>query len=248
MTSEKKYSNYSIVIHIILFLAIFFFFAICQALFQFLYIWRKSNNSLEYILNDLSKAENSIYQFMGVEFASIEASCLSLILIFIVIKFIYKENVFNYLKIKKTSFKKTFSYLVVFMVGLITISAITTQLGIESLEEGSEFAKSLITPNTNLVLLIIAIGILQPIFEEVIFRGFLFEHLVRRWGGIIAIMTTSAIFSVVHAQYNIYILIIVLLPMSIFLGYTRWKTKSLMPAIILHCTNNSITLAATLLY
>ena len=67
-------------------------------------------------------------------------------------------------------------------------------------------------------------------------------------GGIIAIMTTSAIFSVVHAQYNIYILIIVLLPMSIFLGYTRWKTKSLMPAIILHCTNNSITLAATLLY
>ena len=72
MTSEK-YSNYSIVIHIILFNNIFFF-AICQALFQFLYIWRKSNNSLEYILNDLSKAENSIYQFMGVEFASIEAS------------------------------------------------------------------------------------------------------------------------------------------------------------------------------
>ena len=90
MTSEKKYSNYSIVIHIILFLAIFFFFAICQALFQFLYIWRKSNNSLEYILNDLSKAENSIYQFMGVEFASIEASCLSLILIFIVIRSIKK--------------------------------------------------------------------------------------------------------------------------------------------------------------
>ena len=77
------------------------------------------------------------------------------------------------MKIKKTSFKKTFSYLVVFMVGLITISAITTQLGIESLEEGSEFAKALITPNTNLVLLIIAIGIMEIQFlKKLYLEGF----------------------------------------------------------------------------
>ncbi|OUV56818.1 MAG: hypothetical protein CBC73_01835 [Flavobacteriales bacterium TMED113] len=248
MNDLKKYSNYNIIIHVILFVSVFFFFATCQAIFQLLFIWRKTNNSIEYILNDISKLDNSIYKYMGVEFASIEASCLSLILIFIIIKYIYKEDALNYLKIKKTSLKKVFIYLGVFITGLISISFIANQLGIEALEEGADFAKSLINPNTNIILLIIAIGILQPIFEEVIFRGFLFEHIERKWGGFIAIITTSFIFSIVHAQYNIYILMIVLLPMSFFLGYTRWKTKSLTPAIILHCTNNSLTLAATLLY
>ena len=129
---------------------------------------------------------------------------------------------------------------------MVSISYITDKFEITKLSEGDDFAQGLITPDTSLMLLLLAVGIIQPIFEEVLFRGFLFTHLERKWGAITAILLTSITFSIVHFQYNTMILLLVLFPMAIVLGLARWKTNSLIPPIIIHCINNTVVLFITI--
>tara|TARA_B100001250_G_C19673626_1_gene732637 strand:- start:250 stop:987 length:738 start_codon:yes stop_codon:yes gene_type:complete len=243
MLNKKKSSNshIHIISHIVITIAIFIFFAIISGIIQLSYVLTKANWSLEKAMNILN--ENIYY---GIETGSILGSYFSIIIICILIEYVYKENIYTYLKLNKPPIKKTLGYLGIFIFWLITISFLAEKLNIKPLSEGADFAKSLITTETNIVYLFIAIGIIQPIFEEVLFRGFLFEHLERKWGGFITILITSITFSIVHFQYNFFILFLVLFPMAALLGYSRWKTKSLLPAIIIHCINNSLTLLITI--
>tara|TARA_B100001250_G_scaffold406706_1_gene426220 strand:+ start:256 stop:981 length:726 start_codon:yes stop_codon:yes gene_type:complete len=240
MLSEKNYSNFNIINHIIISVAIFIFFAIISAIIQLSYVLMKIGWNLESAMNILH--ENVYY---GLEVGSILGSYFSIILVLVIIEYVYKENVYTYLKLNKASITKTLGYLGIFFFWLVSISFLAEKLNIKPLSEGADFAKSLITNETNIIYLFIAIGIVQPIFEEVLFRGFLFEHLERKWGGFITILITSITFSIVHFQYNFFILFLVLFPMAVLLGYSRWKTKSLLPAIIIHCINNSLTLLIT---
>tara|TARA_B100001250_G_scaffold362343_1_gene340982 strand:+ start:756 stop:1706 length:951 start_codon:yes stop_codon:yes gene_type:complete len=147
--------------------------------------------------------------------------------------------------IQLTKLSASFRYLMLFFIWTLSITFIADKFDIGTLKEGEEFAKSLINEG-NPILLILAIGIVGPIFEEIFFRGFLFKHLEIKWGGVMAVLFTSIIFTIVHLQYNLVILGLVLFPMAILLGYARLKTKSLMPPIIIHCINNIITVLVTM--
>jgi len=184
--------------------------------------------------------------YYGIETGAILGSYFSIILVCIFIEYIYKENIYSYLKINKTSFYQTFKYLIIFIIWMVSISYITEKFGITKLSEGEDFAQGLIKPETSLILLLLAVGIIQPIFEEVLFRGFLFTHIERKWGAITAILLTSITFTFVHFQYNIMILALVLCPMAIVLGIARWRTNSLIPPIIIHCINNTVVLFITI--
>ena len=81
-----------------------------------------------------------------------------------------------------------------------------------------------------------------PIFEEFLFRGFLFKGLQKSIvGGHGAVFVSAILFSIVHVQYGIYILLFMMLPIAILLGYARLKSGSLLLPILIHMINNLAT-------
>ena len=90
-----------------------------------------------------------------------------------------------------------------------------------------------------IILSLISVIIIAPIAEEFLFRGFLYSQLKRTklgpWG---AITLSSILWTVIHFQYEILILL-VLFVFGIFLGYLRMAYNSLSLPIILHAINNA---------
>lgn len=96
-------------------------------------------------------------------------------------------------------------------------------------------------PNAVWVLGIFAV-VFGPLFEEIIFRGFLFRPLERSLGGIAAIGITSAVFAAPHgAQYGwAWQILLLLFAAGAAFGFVRWKSGSLWPAIAMHVGYNGL--------
>ena len=95
------------------------------------------------------------------------------------------------------------------------------------------------------VLLFIAVVILAPLGEEVVFRGFLQQTLEKQWKDITqAILFTALIFSLIHMNPYWFIQIYFL---GVILGFLAWKTKSIIAPLILHSLNNSMALLLSFL-
>ncbi len=88
-----------------------------------------------------------------------------------------------------------------------------------------------------LALIFVALVLLAPFVEEVLFRGFLFSAFRRTFGFWIGAIGVSLLFAVAHGQANVGIDVFVL---SMFLCYLREKTDSLWPAIALHSLKNLV--------
>ena len=101
--------------------------------------------------------------------------------------------------------------------------------------------------NTNSIfLLYLGVGLCGPFFEECLFRGFLFKGLENsNIGGYGAVIISSILFSLVHLQYGLWIIILMIFPMALLLGYSRLKSGSLLLPIIIHVLNNILTCIVT---
>ena len=86
---------------------------------------------------------------------------------------------------------------------------------------------------------------IQPIGEEIFFRGFLFEKVENYAGGITAVLITAFLFGIAHMSYGKIFPILMPMLMGVVLGFIVLKTKNLYSAIIAHVTFNitSLTLA-----
>jgi membrane protease YdiL (CAAX protease family) len=95
--------------------------------------------------------------------------------------------------------------------------------------------------NTGLpVLFWIAIVVFGPVFEEVFFRGFLFEGFRRSKIGVIgAVILTSLVWAGFHLQYGLFE-IVSLFFLGVILGIARYKTRSLWVPVSMHAFNNLI--------
>ena len=91
--------------------------------------------------------------------------------------------------------------------------------------------------------LLFAIVVVAPIFEEVFFRGFLFQGIrYSRLGPIGAIGITSLFWAVIHLQYDIYGIATVF-AIGLLFGIARLKTDSIHLLMVMH---SLVGLAATL--
>jgi membrane protease YdiL (CAAX protease family) len=89
-----------------------------------------------------------------------------------------------------------------------------------------------------------AVIVTAPIFEEVIFRGYLWdvaERATGRWG---AFVLTTLLFAAYHLDP---VHTVSLLPTAAFLGALRLASGSLWPSILAHFANNGIAIVITLL-
>lgn len=83
----------------------------------------------------------------------------------------------------------------------------------------------------------LALVVLAPFCEEVVFRGYLFGR-VRKYNGFwSSAVLTSLTFAVLHGQVNVGIDVFVL---SLFLCYLREKFDSIWPGVIVHALKNGL--------
>lgn len=82
-----------------------------------------------------------------------------------------------------------------------------------------------------------------PFFEEIFFRGVIYRILLKKHSNILAVLVTSVIFSLLHFNASQFLVIFV---MGVVLNSLYGKTKSLLPSMIFHTLNN--TVSVTMLY
>ena len=86
----------------------------------------------------------------------------------------------------------------------------------------------------------VAVGILAPLAEEIVFRGAILRTLLgmmskkNHW---VAIMISAAIFGVVHGNTAQFVNALL---MGLLLGWMYYRTKSLVPGILMHWVNNTM--------
>ena len=101
-------------------------------------------------------------------------------------------------------------------------------------------------PETTLgyVFLFLAVVIVAPIGEEIVFRGFLQKFLEDHWRDTTrAVLVTSLFFAMIH--FNPFWTIQIYL-LGVVLGFLSWKTKSVIPSIMLHSINNGVAYILTI--
>ena len=91
--------------------------------------------------------------------------------------------------------------------------------------------------------LVIAVVVLAPLVEEVLFRGFMLPGLAAgRLGAGGAILVTALLFATVHTQYDLFDMSAVL-ALGLLLGGARWFSGSLWLALGLHVAINAVAVA-----
>lgn len=101
--------------------------------------------------------------------------------------------------------------------------------------------------NLSFFLFSICVCFLAPIYEEIVFRGFLLNAFLLWWpkAKICGIVLTSILFSLMHTQYSSPTTFIELFTFSVILCYARIYKNGLLLPMLLHFIFNSF---ATLLF
>jgi membrane protease YdiL (CAAX protease family) len=100
----------------------------------------------------------------------------------------------------------------------------------------------------SLLLLWLAIVVVAPAAEEIIFRGFVFRSWVRsRRYAVLGIIVVSAVFAIIHIQYNWFGVFQVFL-IGLMLTWTRWRSGSTLLPMALHVIANFYAMLQVVAY
>ena len=94
------------------------------------------------------------------------------------------------------------------------------------------------------VLALALLSVCAPLFEETLFRGFVYQTLRRRWGVATGVIVTGVLFGLVH-QYLPGVLPLSVLGMGFAMMYE--VTGSLVPSMVAHATQNALAFAVLML-
>lgn len=89
------------------------------------------------------------------------------------------------------------------------------------------------------ILLILGVVIIASISEEILFRGFLQVTLERKGDITRAVILSSVTWTIIHINPYWAIQIFVT---GVFVGFLAWRTNSVFPSMIVHGTNNFLSL------
>ena len=118
----------------------------------------------------------------------------------------------------------------------IPLEFIYEHIGLEMNEDAAKLIMGLMKEPWGYV----AVGILAPLTEEIVFRGAILRTLldmVSKKNHWVAIMISAAIFGVVHGNMAQFVNALL---MGLLLGWMYYRTKSLVPGILMHWVNNTM--------
>lgn len=141
-----------------------------------------------------------------------------------------------YLGLSKRPSKKHFLYFNLAILGYFVFSYFASNaLGIETPQSMIDIYQT----TDYLFLLFIAVVIAAPIFEELLFRGFIYKGLKHSPLGIFgAVMVTSILFTLIHGGQYDFTVLAVLFPLAVILGLARHRSGGIYLPIYLHFVNN----------
>lgn len=127
-------------------------------------------------------------------------------------------------------------------VALIVLNVVINGISVWLDRDPMGFMDALAASAQPFWLLVVAMVIAAPIYEEVIFRGFMWTGLAHsRLGAWGASVITSLIFALIHFQYGWVELASIGLLAMLF-SYARYVSGSLYPPIVLHIANNGLAM------
>jgi len=92
---------------------------------------------------------------------------------------------------------------------------------------------------------VISITLLAPIFEELAFRGYLFNHLLKVTSWQITVVATAFLFSLIHFSM---VSLLWIFPFGLVLGYMRYRYNSLWLVMLIHFIHNLIVVGLDYYY
>lgn len=119
---------------------------------------------------------------------------------------------------------------------ILTIGELFPSLNLQETQDVG-FNSENLTTVFEYVLAFVALVIMAPVAEELLFRGYLFGKTRPLVGAVAAALITSVLFGVVHGQLNVGLDTFIL---SLFLCWLRVKTDAVWACMILHGLKNLI--------
>lgn len=87
-----------------------------------------------------------------------------------------------------------------------------------------------------IILFYFTLGVMAPVFEEILFRGFLYSALKVRIGAFLSMLASAAVFSIMHFDKGG---VLMLFAIGFVLAFAFERTRSLVPSMIAHGLWNS---------
>ena len=142
----------------------------------------------------------------------------------------------DYFALNSFKWKTLGFWLLIFIVLQIATSFLIEALGAKDIPN---FMLNLEYPTRmHKILLLIAVMVAAPVVEEVVFRGFLLKGFANSFMGMHgAVLVTSALWAVIHMQYEIVYLIAIFVIGLVF-AYARLLSNSLFIPMIMHSLMN----------
>lgn len=172
--------------------------------------------------------------------------CLTLLAMAFVVFTIIKwrgKSVIDYLKLNGFGIKVA----VVFFIGWILFI-----VGSETLSQLNDrnpmvFMEDIYATADPLWLLVLAVVVAAPIYEELIFRGILWNAILEQFdnvktGFVFTTLITSFLFAVIHVQYGFFEIATIFV-LAVLLSAARYYSNSLWLPIAIHIANNGLAMA-----
>ena len=99
------------------------------------------------------------------------------------------------------------------------------------------FMEQVMATSTDRWSIILGVGIMAPLFEEFLLRGLAYGSLRFVMDKHYAIAITAGLFTIMHLQYEVLVMLLIL-PIGVVLGYARANTGSIWVPVLLHMMNN----------
>lgn len=226
-------------------------FAIIQSVVFFIFMMRTHQATnpdldMQAVMADENRLQQLLTDYMDhgwvIGWTVLISSILCILIVLAVVKMKKGSNVLHYLNIVRPSIKQVLLWIGVAIAYIFALELLMTNIDTEAFE--TDFMANVVATGP-VWLLIISVGILGPIWEEVFFRGFLFKPIEQsKLGGHAAVAITSVVFVLIHGQYN-WAILVAMLPLALILGYARFYSKSLVVPVIIHILNNSASVILT---
>ncbi|HMT55429.1 MAG TPA: type II CAAX endopeptidase family protein [Candidatus Saccharibacteria bacterium] len=188
------------------------------------------------------KLENSNSMLLLLTFAVAAA------VIFLIVRLLRwkKQPVFSFLTLdRKPQMKQIGQVFVVYGAYFVSLVMVTVVIGTftsVNIEQQQELGLEQVRSSFELFQVFLMLAIIPPIYEEILFRGFLYRTLRKRLSIVIAGLLTCVLFGIAHLEYNNlnWIAAIDTFIFSAFLIYLVEKQKHLYGAMLLHALKNSL--------
>lgn len=189
-----------------------------------------SGPNIDAIMNKAVEATNYI----------LLASSIVTVLVFLLIYKVRKKKVKEELKIVKTT---TSNIIIGIGLGLsawlfnVVALSLIQQAGL--FKEHFSIMENILSPLSegSVLISLLTVGIVAPFTEEFIFRGVIFKTLNKNISILWTIIIQALFFGLFHGNLiqGTYATLL-----GLVFGYITYKTRSLLPAVVMHMTNNII--------